>query len=165
MPINLELKIKVPSHKKLESLLNNNFASHQGILKQKDIYYKAKNGLVKLRIENGKYTMIKYLRDETGKRWSNYELMELYAENPEKYLSDILEIIVVVEKRRKLYLYKNTRIHLDEVKNLGKFLELETLVKEGRQKATEEFNEVKYFLRLDKYDEIRMSYKHLIESK
>jgi adenylate cyclase class IV len=33
----------------------------------------------------------------------------------------------VVNKKRDFFLYKNTRIHLDKVDNLGEFIELETV--------------------------------------
>ena len=47
---------------------------------------------------------------------------------------------IVVEKTRLIYFYKNVRIHLDHVKNLGHFLEFEAVLspennrKDGQQK-------------------------------
>ena len=128
MPVNLELKVKINSIKKLEKLAKTASAEFKGVLKQKDVYFENKKGLLKLRIENGVCCLIKYLRDEKKKRWSNYEILKLDGKNVEKYLADILNVEAVVEKKRKLYVYKDTRIHLDEVKSLGKFLELETVV-------------------------------------
>jgi len=165
MPHNLELKIKVESHTKLLKLLKGMNAKKMGVLVQKDIYYGTKTGLLKLRVESGTFTLIKYLRDEKGKRWSNYELLTLTGKNPEKYLSDIFEVKAIVEKRRILYLYDNTRIHLDEVKKLGKFLELETLLIEDRRDAQKRFNEVVEMLELDLSSQIRSSYKTLISGK
>ena len=109
--------------------------------------------------------MIKYFRDEHNKRWSNYELLELKGKDPEKYLNEILTQEAVVEKNRKLYLYNNTRIHLDEVKNLGKFLELETLLISDRKDATKRFNEIKLLLGIENVEEIRKSYKNLLMKK
>lgn len=165
MAFNLELKIKIESFRKFENILKKNMAEFKGILKQKDIYYKYKHGLLKLRIEKGTYTLIKYFRDEHNKRWSNYELLELKGKDPEKYLNEILTQEVVVEKSRKLYLYNNTRIHLDEVKNLGKFLELETLLISDRKDATKRFNEIKLLLGIENVEEIRKSYKNLLMKK
>jgi predicted adenylyl cyclase CyaB len=165
MAFNLELKIKVPSHQKFISILKVIGAENKGILKQKDIYYKVKDGLLKLRIESKTYTLIKYLRDEKGKRWSNYELLKLEGKNPEKYLESFLKVDTVVEKKRKLFLYKNTRIHLDEVKGLGKFLELETLFSGDRKDATKRFDEIVDILKLDLSKQIRASYKNLINEK
>ncbi|MDP2037513.1 MAG: class IV adenylate cyclase [Ignavibacteria bacterium] len=165
MPLNLELKIKVNSHKQIESKLRKSGAEFKGILKQKDVYYKTKSGLLKLRIEGKSFTLIKYLRDEKGKRWSNYELLDLRGKNPEKYLESILNIEAVVEKKRKLYLYDNTRVHLDEVKGLGSFLELETLLVAGKSDATRRFNFVKQMLGIENHEQIRASYRNLILKK
>lgn len=165
MPLNLELKIKVNSHKQIESTLRKNGAEFKGILKQKDVYFKTKNGLLKLRVEGKSFTLIKYLRDEKGKRWSNYELLDLRGKNPEKYLESILNIEAVVEKKRKLYLYDNTRVHLDEVKGLGDFLELETLLVAGKSDATRRFDFVKQMLGIENHEQIRTSYRNLILKK
>lgn len=165
MPHNLELKIKVDSHAKLINLLKKMEAEYKGILVQKDIYFKVKKGLLKLRVERGTFTLIKYLRDEKGKRWSNYELLKLNGKNPEKYFRDIFEIVAVVMKKRKLYLHDNTRIHLDDVKGLGKFLELETLLVGNRDDAQKRFNKTVRLLKLDLSKQIRSSYKTLLTGK
>ncbi len=165
MPLNLELKIKVESHTKLIKALRRINAEKKGILRQKDIYYKTGKGLLKLRIEGNSYTLIKYLRDEKGKRWSNYELLRLEGKNPEKYLNDVFDVDTIVEKKRILYLYKNTRIHLDEVKGLGKFLELETLLVSTRKDAEARFKEIIKLLDLDLTKQIRKSYKLLMLGK
>ncbi|MEW6194038.1 MAG: class IV adenylate cyclase [Bacteroidota bacterium] len=163
MPVNLELKLKVPSHRTFETILEQINAEYKGVLVQKDIYYIVKNGLLKLRVEDGTYCLIKYLRDEKGERWSNYELLFLKGGNPEKYLSDIFATDCVVEKKRKLYLYKNTRIHLDDVKRLGKFLELETIVRKNKKDAQKKFDEIVQLLKLDLTNQIRASYRNLLK--
>jgi len=165
MALNLELKIKVDSHRKYVSALKQAGAQNPGTLKQKDVYYKVKNGLLKLRIENGTYTLIKYFRNENGKRWSNYELMKIEAKNPERYLNEIFDVEAVVFKEREYWLYKNTRVHLDTVKGLGKFLELETLLTRDRTDATEKFNEIVKILDLDPTKQIHSSYKNLLMKK
>ncbi|MEW6654227.1 MAG: class IV adenylate cyclase, partial [Bacteroidota bacterium] len=154
MPLNLEFKIKMDSHKQFEAILKKNNAEFKGTLNQKDIYYKTSKGLLKLRVEGKKNTLIKYLREEKGKRWSNYELLELRGRNPEKYLESILKIEAVVEKKRKLYLYDNTRVHLDQVKELGQFLELETLLTDGKMEATKRFNYIKRMLGIENVEQI-----------
>jgi len=165
MPINLELKIKVDNHRKIISRLIKAGAQNKGILKQKDIYYKVKSGLLKLRIQESAYVLIKYLRDEKGKRFSNYELMILQGKNPEKYLAGIFDVEAVVEKNRKLFLFENTRIHLDDIKGLGKFLELETLLISTKNDAHRRFNEVVKMLNLDLTKQIKASYKNLMMNK
>ena len=89
--------------------------------------------------------------------------MNIEGKNVEKYLSEILTIEAVVEKVRKLYMYKDTRIHLDTVKNLGKYLELETVVTKNKKQAEKEFAEVIDLLKLDMTKQIKSSYRNLLK--
>ena len=162
MPVNLELKLKVDSHLKYIYLLKKANAENKGVLKQKDIYYRWKKGLLKLRIEGDSATLIKYVRAEKGKRWSNFDLMRLTGENPEKYFDDLLTVEAVVEKKRKLYFWNNTRVHLDEVKGLGKFLELETLFISTKADMEKRFTDTIAMLGLDLSKQIRKSYKNIL---
>jgi len=163
MPTNLELKIKLGQKNGTEKLLKKAKAKYEGLLKQKDVYYKFKKGLLKLRVEDGSNCLIKYFRDEKGTRWSNYDILKLEGKNVEKYLAEILNVENVVEKKRKLYFYKNTRIHIDEVKNLGTFLELETVVAKNKKHAELEFAEVVELLNLDVEKQIKSSYRNLLK--
>lgn len=165
MALNLELKIKVDSRKSLIKKINASRSKFIQTIRQKDVYYKVKKGFLKLRVEEGSFTLIKYLRDEKGKRWSNYQLLKLGGENPEKYLNDLFDIDTVVQKQRELYMYKNTRIHLDTVKGLGNFLELESVVVNNKKNSEKEFDEVVKFLNLDLSKQIKASYKNLVEQK
>jgi predicted adenylyl cyclase CyaB len=120
--------------------------------------------VIKLREQNGEFSLIKYYREEENTdRWSNYAILEISGENVDEYLKDILDVEVTVEKRRDLYLYKNTRIHLDNVKNLGEYIELETVSDDlSESEAKEEFEYVLNALNLNKQKEIRKSYKDLL---
>ena len=163
MPLNLELKVKLDSHKEVKKLLKKIGADFVKTLNQKDIYYKINNGLLKLRIENGEQSIIKYLRNEKGKdRFSDYEVLHFSTGDTEKFFKELFKIETAVEKKRKLYMYDNTRIHLDKVKELGIFLELETLVINGKTDAKNRFKKIVGLLELNKYGEIRKSYRDLM---
>ena len=163
MPTNLELKIRLQDKTSTLGIIKEINAEFQGELNQVDVYYKYRNGLLKLRLENGSQTLIKYLRNEkSGARWSDYQLIKLEKNDARKYLSDILEEEAVVEKKRFLYLYDNTRIHIDSVKGLGTFLELETLGIKGKEDASARFERIIDLLSLDTKNEIRKSYRDLI---
>lgn len=166
MPKNLEIKIKLNSHKEIKDILNRNNVKLKEVLHQKDIYYKADKGLLKLRIENDKHTLIFYDRNEKSpKRWSDYYLLECGNKNPHNFLKRFLDVLVIVNKKRELYIYKNTRIHLDVVKNLGCFIELETRVNKGLKDAEYRFNYLVDLLKLSDKKEIRASYKDLLLKK
>jgi adenylate cyclase class 2 len=166
MPKNLELKIRCSSFTKIKKSLNEINAEFTGKLIQKDVYYKIAKGLLKLRIENGHQSLIKYFRDEKGKdRWSDFQILKFADSDAEGFLRQIFNIETVVEKKRLLFMYDNTRIHLDEVKGLGKFLELETIVLFGLPDAKKRFKKIIGLLGLDFNNQIKKSYKILIEEK
>lgn len=166
MPLNLELKLKLDTHKNVESILKSNNIEVSEEINQKDIYYSVKNGLLKLRIEGEKNTLIKYLRDESGNdRWSNYEIIQLTNGNAEKFLSELFTIETIVKKTRKLYWLLNTRIHIDIVESLGNFLELETIVNGEREEAIGRFNKVIEILKLDVDKQFKCSYRDLLLQK
>ena len=92
MPKNLELKIYCSSFSGLKKTFKEINAEFSGELIQKDVYYKNEKGLLKLRIENGEQSLIKYLRDEEGKdRWSDFHVLKFSGGNAEEFLNDIFE--------------------------------------------------------------------------
>lgn len=167
MPINLEIKVALPSHKKVKSVLQELGAEFKGILDQKDIYYKSPSCLLKMRIiQNDRIELIKYNRVESGDtRWSNYEVILLSGKKVPGFFDNILKTETIVEKKRELWLYDNTRIHLDKVKGLGYFLELETLVLNGKKDAQKRFDFMVKVLNLDFDSQIRSSYRNLMKAK
>jgi predicted adenylyl cyclase CyaB len=166
MPVNLELKQKVNSFSRIEKKLKTLMADFVCQLDQVDTYFTAQGQLLELRKEREDFSLIRYLRDEKAKdRFSEFEVIKISGKNPEAFLSSFLNIECRVIKTRKLYLYKNTRIHLDEVKSLGKFIELETLVIKGKGEAIIRYNHLIKYLDLDPSESIRGSYRDLILGK
>ena len=166
MPQNLEVKIKFDSFGGIKKILKEIGAEFTATLYQKDVYYKNSDGLLKLRIENGVESLINYKRNENSQnRWSNYSLLKFKDGNAEKFFKQIFEIETVVEKKRLLYMYNNTRVHLDKIKHLGNFLELETLVLNGQTDAKKRFNEVAALLKLDMKNQIKKSNRDLMLGK
>ena len=76
--------------------------------------------------------LIHYRRDDlAGPKRSDYEIAK--TEDPESMramLSQIMGAWVEVEKTRQVWLWENVRIHLDDVKGLGQFVELEAVMEE-----------------------------------
>lgn len=163
MKKNLELKLKIISISIIENLILNLKIEFNSEFSQEDIYYHFNKGLLKIRIEGENKSLIFYSRDEKEtNRWSNYSILNLTEEKYKKFLNKSYQEIIRVKKRRKLYIYKNTRIHLDRVEDLGDFLELETVVKQNKESAKIEFDEVVKFLNLDLNQQIKDSYKNLL---
>jgi len=163
MPTNLELKIKATSHESLKKILKQIGAENKGMLNQKDVYYSVPNGLLKLRIENGNESLIVYNRNENDKsRWSDFEVLKFINGKGEKFFSKLFDVEIIVKKERELFYYDDTRIHLDTVNYLGKFLELETLVINGKADAKKRFAKIIRLLKLDESKQIRKSYRDLL---
>jgi homotetrameric cytidine deaminase len=105
-------------------------AEDRGVLRQRDTYFAAPRGRLKLREEEpGGATLIAYERpDEATERVSSYRLVPV--PDPGELLAALSAangIDVVVVKRRRLLMWEAVRIHLDEVRGLGSFLELEAV--------------------------------------
>jgi homotetrameric cytidine deaminase len=114
-------------------------AGDQGVLTQKDTYFAAREGRLKLREESGAATLIAYARaDEATARTSAYHLVAV--PDPAALtaaLDAALGTVVVVEKFRRLLLWEGVRIHLDAVEGLGTWVELEAVAPAGSDLADE----------------------------
>jgi homotetrameric cytidine deaminase len=132
-------------------------AEDRGLLRQRDTYFAVARGRLKLREEEpGGATLIAYERpDDAAARVSSYRLVPVA--DPAA-LRDALAasagVRVVVVKRRHLLLWEETvRIHLDEVRGLGSFLELEAVAAPGSDLARERDQVARLRERLDIRDE------------
>lgn len=107
-------------------------ATDGGVLRQRDVYFMARRGRLKLRVEEGASggELIAYRRtDAVEPADSTYILAPVAApEDLAEALEATLGTVAVVSKRRHLFLWKGVRIHLDEVDDLGSFIELEAVL-------------------------------------
>jgi len=101
------------------------------ILIQEDVFFHSPNGRLKLRLfEEGHGKLIGYLRpDQQAPGPSNYFLCPMaQPELAQKALEMTCGVRGRVRKKRTLFLVGPTRIHLDDVTDLGKFIELEVVL-------------------------------------
>lgn len=165
---NIELKIILPDFRNVLVVLKKIRAKAKGNLLQLDTYYNCKNGRLKLREVNGKnFELIFYRRpDKKNSKLSDYQIIKFkkkQAQNIKFVLSHSLGEKVLVKKKRNLWIYKNTRIHLDIVEKLGHFLELETVVRGNNLKnARNEHLEIIKLLKIGRLKKISMSYSDLL---
>jgi len=126
---NLEIKAHDPDPPRtLDAALA--LGEDRGVLEQRDTYFHAVTGRLKLRETAGETAeLISYARaDLAGPKVSHYRVVAIH--DPEALaaaLGDALGVRGVVEKRRRLIHWRNVRIHLDEVTGLGRFVELEAV--------------------------------------
>jgi homotetrameric cytidine deaminase len=108
-------------------------ASDQGVLRQRDTYFGARGGRLKLREQNGDpptRELIAYRRpDDAEATESSYVLAPVGDPAAmTEALDAALGTVEVVLKHRRLFLWEGVRIHLDEVVGLGSFIEFEAVL-------------------------------------
>ena len=110
-------------------------AVQQGVDEQRDTYFPAAEGRLKLREGGIENSLIHYVRaDQEGPKDSWVTLHEV---DPEKalglrqLLATALGITAEVEKRRHILWIDNVKFHVDEVVGLGSFVEIEAIDRTG----------------------------------
>ena len=164
MKKNLEIKYKPGNSREISyitGLLKNYSHTTE---KQTDIYYKTDKGRLKLRIINEtEGNLILYNRAEKkNKRISKYTISKTkdYREL-DFILRKQFGVLVTVSKKREVYVYNNVRVHIDTVKGLGKFLEIEIIYDEI-SKAKNQMKLLISDLKLDENKFIKVSYSDLL---
>ncbi|HYH11783.1 MAG TPA: class IV adenylate cyclase [Thermomicrobiales bacterium] len=138
---NLELKVRLTRGglDAVRDRLARLGTSEPDVQQQEDRYFAVPGGRLKLRTiicnpAELRSELIAYRRpDEHGSRWSTYSITPLGPEQAASLavtLAQVLPERVVIRKRREIYLHGATRIHLDDVQELGAFVELETVMSE-----------------------------------
>jgi predicted adenylyl cyclase CyaB len=127
---NLELKARCADLAAARERALRLATSHVGLDHQVDTYFRTARGRLKLResrLSGGQ--LVPYLRDDLrGVRRADYRVVPVADPAGTKaLLAEILGVHRVVEKEREIFLHENVRIHLDRVKGLGSFVELEAV--------------------------------------
>ncbi len=125
--INVEIKAMCSDQERIRQILIKKKATFLGKDHQVDTYFRVGSGRLKLREGTIENNLIWYQRpDQAGPKTSK---CILYMTEKGDILKDILGqsmgVMVVVDKEREIYFIDNIKIHLDRVKGLGTFLEIE----------------------------------------
>jgi predicted adenylyl cyclase CyaB len=130
---NIEIKSRYSSLSRARAIAVDLGARQAGVISQTDTYFHAPNGRLKLRQEDpGVDQLIFYVRpDKATAKLSRYQTVPLVDSAATlELLAAALGIRGRVRKRRELWRLDNVRIHLDEVEELGTFVEFEVMVSE-----------------------------------
>jgi len=165
--INIEIKARCKNPEETEFLLMQENADYKGIDHQIDTYFNGDKGRLKLREGNIENALIHYERpNQSGPKTSK---VCLYKPQHDPALKEILQkslgILTVVDKKRKIFFIDNVKFHLDEVEQLGHFVEIEAIDLQGefgRDKLQEQCDHYMNLLNIDAQDLVPVSYSDLL---
>jgi len=129
---NLEAKFRVGDAALARARAEEIGFSLRGTLNQRDTFFVAAHGKLKLRQEADGAALIHYRREHQEElEVSAYEIVPVAEpEALRTMLGDALGVIAEVRKVRTLLMRRNVRLHLDRVEGLGSFGEIEAVVAE-----------------------------------
>ena len=167
--LNFEFKARTTELDNLEKKFLQLHPKFIGEDNQTDTYFNVAKGRLKLREGNIENSLIWYERENTaGAKQSD---ILLYHHDPDKTLKDILVkvhgIKVIVEKKRKIYFIDNVKFHFDTITELGTFIEVEAIDKDGSlgiEKLKEQADKYASFFNIQPEDFIGLSYSDMLQT-
>lgn len=138
MSVNIEIKSRVRDPARIKILAQALAGAAGELIEQEDVFFIVPRGRLKLRIlSTMSGELIYYEReDQAGPKESRYLISRTSEPGSLRgILEKSLGVRGIVKKQRTLYRIGQTRIHLDEVEDLGLFVELEVVMNEGQSQA------------------------------
>ena len=131
--LNFEFKARLNNEQQVRAALKRLDARFVGIDHQINTYFRVPSGRLKVREGRIENALIFYRRANVCRaRQAAVEIAPLPRRNSLRaILARSLGTLAVVDKRREIYFVKNVKIHLDRVRRLGKFLEVEVISRTG----------------------------------
>ena len=164
---NIEIKVRADQPANLRAEVAKLASAGPTTLEQDDTFFQCAAGRLKLRdFLDGTGELIFYRRaDERGPKESFY--LRSATSAPEALRETLLAAYGQsgrVRKHRTLFLIGRTRVHLDEVLDLGYFLELEVVLRdeESAEVGTREAMELMRMLNIDTQQLIECAYVDLL---
>lgn len=168
--LNIEIKAKAKNQDSIREFLKERNAEFKGIDHQIDTYFNVPNGRLKLREGKIENFLIHYERE--NKEGPKESKVTLYNSNPQSSLKTILESalgkLVVIDKKREIFFIDNIKFHIDDVQNLGNFVEIEAIDKDGsigKEKLMEQCKKYISLFKISEEDLISESYSDLLLKK
>lgn len=133
--LNVEIKAHCPDPEKIRNYLESKDAEHRGTDHQVDTYFYVPDGRLKLREGTIENHLIFYRRPD--RKQPGPARIHLHPTEPDSSLKPLLEEAlgtrVQVKKKRDIYFIKNVKFHIDEVRDLGSFMEIEAIDRDGNK--------------------------------
>ena len=167
---NIEIKARVRDKSHVRDYMRAKGGAQHETQHQRDVFFHASHGRLKLRcFPDGTAVLVAYNRPDTaGPKLSDYLLAPVAdAAACEAALTRALGVRGIVEKKREISIVGQTRIHLDEVRDLGFFLELEVVLRPDQDSQTGESiaNELMRDLKVEPDDLLQHAYIDMLETQ
>ena len=166
---NIEIKLICGDFDRVRKILQDSGADFRGVDDQEDTYFEVPKGRLKIReatlpFEDG---LIHYQRrNVSGPKYAEITVFQTTdTEGLKQILSNSLNTLVVVRKRRELFTLDNVKFHLDIVEGLGTYLEIEAQDTHGLLGKEALRRQCRYYMTLlevDEKDLIAESYSDLL---
>ncbi|OQY03928.1 MAG: adenylate cyclase [Bacteroidetes bacterium 4572_117] len=166
---NIEIKARCDDHEMVKKILLSGNAEFKGVDHQIDSYFKVNSGRLKLREGNIENALIHYNREDKDDPKESDILLYKTSKNSllKDLLSKALGKLITIDKEREIYFIDNVKFHLDKVKGLGKFIEIEAIGKDSGDKSAL-LQQCKFYLNLfniSKENLIPVSYSDMLLEK
>lgn len=165
--LNIEIKARSSNQDFVREILRSRGAEFKGIDHQIDTYFNVTSGRLKLREGNIENSLVHYEREDIDSPKQSH--VTFYKSADKNSLKEILTkslgILAVVDKTREIYFIDNVKFHIDIVKNLGTFVEIEAMDFDGKIGKDKLFEQCDYYIKLFKIrrgDLISNSYSDML---
>ena len=166
--LNFEFKARLQDAAHVRATLKRLRARFLGTDHQIDTYFHVPEGRLKIREGRLENSLIYYQRTNSAQaRRSMVEMMLLPRRNSVRaILTGALGVLAVVDKRREIYFVGNVKIHLDRVRGLGTFLEVEAMTRSGDiKKVRAQALKFRKLFKIAPKDIVPQSYSDLVLEK
>ncbi|MBP60997.1 MAG: adenylate cyclase [Planctomycetaceae bacterium] len=128
---NIEVKARLHSLSGARDCAHRVATEYLGIQFQVDTYFVCSHGRLKMReIEGSDAQLIWYQREDSHlPRSSDYQIFSVHnVEELKQLLTGAYGVLGIVAKQREIFLQRFVRIHVDQVAELGNFIEFEAVL-------------------------------------
>jgi len=125
--LSLEIKARCSVLARVRAVLQKNKARLKGLDHQIDTYFRVPFGRLKLREGNIENALIYYERGNQKNSKVCHSTLFPFVKGTrlKEILAQAFGVLAVVDKKREIYFLRNAKFHIDRVKKLGNFVEIE----------------------------------------
>ena len=153
--LNVEIKAKCSDPDYVRNILRTRKADFKGTDQQIDTYFNTLNGRYKMREGNIEFSLVYYDRENIAgpKRSQVIYYHPRKTDLVKEQLSKAMGELIVVSKQREIYFINNIKFHIDTVKELGNFVEIEAIDRTGSIGVDKLYEQCREYLNLFKINQ------------